>query len=138
MDGFLPSLFPPLFVSIQPCLRKLRKNRIYIHFPFFATNVTFYTSLLLFFLLKKLCQIFFPSIDYSSHVIRLKFVQLIPDILRVMLCLTLDLDLELFSLSQKKKKKIRFRGRKGRRESSMNQGQIIEDLERKTTPKVIP
>lgn len=55
-----------------------------------------------------------------------------------MLCLTLDLDLELFSLSQKEKKKIRFRGREGGRESSMNQGQIIEDLERKTTPKVIP
>lgn len=107
-----------------------------IHFLFFATNVSFYTSLLLFFLLKKLCQIFFPSIDYSSHVIRLKFIQLIPDILRVMLCLTLDLDLELFLLSLKKKKDSI--SREGGRKSSMNQGQIIEDLERKTTPKVIP
>lgn len=42
-----------------------------------------------------------------------------------------------FSLS-KKKKKLKIRSREGGRESSMNQGQIIEDLERKTTPKVIP
>lgn len=53
-----------------------------------------------------------------------------------MLCLTLDLDLELFLLSLKKKKDSI--SREGGRKSSMNQGQIIEDLERKTTPKVIP
>lgn len=41
-----------------------------------------------------------------------------------------------FSLS--KKKKLKIRSREGGRESSMNQRQIIEDLERKTTPKVIP
>lgn len=41
-----------------------------------------------------------------------------------------------FSLS--KRKKFKIRSREGGRESSMNQGQIIEDLERKTTPKVIP
>lgn len=41
-----------------------------------------------------------------------------------------------FSLS--KRKKLKILSREGGRESSMNQGQIIEDLERKTTPKVIP
>lgn len=43
-----------------------------------------------------------------------------------------------FSLSKKKKNSRFVRGREGGRKSSMNQGQIIEDLERKTTPKVIP
>lgn len=81
-----------------------------------------------------------PLPNFLSHARNSS--QVIPKIYTILVldykahcCLTLDLDLELFSrnlFSFKKKKK------RDSREGSMNQGQIIEDLERKTTPKVIP